>query len=425
MLVRLTLASVMARKLMAGLTVISIAVSMFVLFSVEHLRGEVRQNFERAVSGVDLIVGARTSQLNLLLYSVFHVGSPSSNISWNEYVTLANAKSVKWAIPISLGDSHQGFPVVGTTEDYFTYFRYGNKNALDFALGQSFTQPTDIVLGATVAQTLGYQIGQEVVLAHGSAKVSFTHHKQYPFITVGVLHATGTPIDQSVFVPIKSIDGMHSVHQTSTISRHTSEHTGNDTHEDDHAQHDTIESDLQVSAIYLGLTSKISTLQVQRVINTDQQAPMSAILPGVALAELWNLMKGVETSLSLVSSLILLAAMLGMLTMLLASIHERQREIAVLRALGANTFLIVLMIECEAIFLALSGCVIGYVMTNVSIWLLADYVQTEYGLLISPLGYSDAVLEYVLLALGLAMLLALVPALSAYRSALSNGLNAK
>lgn len=425
MLVRLTLASVKARKLMAGLTVFSIAVSMFVLFSVEHLRGEVRQNFERAVSGVDLIVGARTSQLNLLLFSVFHVGSPSSNISWNDYLTLADAKSVKWAIPISLGDSHQGFPVVGTTDQYFTHFRYGNKNAVDFTLGHAFTQPRDMVLGATVAQELGYQLGQEVVLAHGTGKVSFTHHNQFPFIAVGVLEATGTPIDQSVFVPIESIDSMHSVSERRTISRHSSEHMNSDIHEDDHAQHSVIDSNLQLSAVYLGLTSKIATLQVQRAINTDKQAPMSAILPGVALAELWNLMKGVETSLSLVSSLILFAAMLGMLTMLLASIHERQREIAVLRALGANAFLIVLMIECEAIFLALSGCIIGYLMTNVSIWLSADYVQTQYGLLLSPLGYSDAVLQYVLLGLGLAMILALVPAVSAYRRALSNGLSAK
>lgn len=444
MLAKLTLASLKARKLMVGLTVFSIAVSMFVLFSVEHLRTEVRANFERAVSGVDLIVGARTSQLNLLLYSVFHIGSPSSNITWHEYQKLADMKQVKWAVPISLGDSHQGFPVVGTTPAYFLHYRYADKQALRFVAGEAFDNPKGMVLGAKVAQQLMYQLEQAVVLAHGTGKVSFTKHSQFPFAVQGILDVTGTPIDQSVFVPIESIDVMHkqgfSNFKRQIINKHASKksnattqtagkadgHAEDNAHSphDEHASHQDAHNNIQLSAIYLGLTSKISTLQVQRSINTDRQAPMSAILPGVALAELWNLMKGIESSLSLVSSLILLAAMLGMLTMLLASMHERQREIAVLRALGANAFLIVLLIECEALCLALTGCILGYLMTNGAIWLLTDFVQTKFGLLISPLGYSDALIHYTILALGLAGLLALGPALSAYRGALNRGLTA-
>jgi putative ABC transport system permease protein len=462
MLTKLALRSLKARKLMAGLTIFSIAVSMFVLFSVEHLRNEVRANFERAVSGVDIIAGARTSQLNLLLYSVFHIGNPSSNVSWQTYQQLSQNKAVKWAIPISLGDSHEGFPVVGTTKAFFNHFKYADQHAIQFKHGGMFDGLQEMVIGSEVAKALEYPLGHQVVLAHGTGKVSFTKHKQFPFQVVGILTATGTPVDQSVYVPVTAIDAMHTGMTTSPLRQHISkERTVAGEHEHEftqHAQHiehsqqapseqersidekqahpnDSVHFEDSVntgyangpalSAIFLGLNNKISTLQIQRAINTDQEAPLSAILPGVALAQLWSIMAGVETSLSLVSVLILLAAMLGMLTMLLASMHERQREIAVLRALGANASVIVLMMECEALFLAFSGCILGYMMTNIGIALFADLIQSQFGLVINPLPYSDAIIGYTLLGLGLSALLALGPALSAYKSALNSGLSVR
>ena len=127
---------------------------------VEHIRSQSKQSFNSTVSGVDLIVGARTGSLNLLLYSVFRLGSPTNNIDWETYQQISYNAKVAWSIPISLGDSHKGFRVMGTTTDYFKYFSYGKKRQLEFSRGKPFEHVFDVVLGAQVAKKLGYQLGR-------------------------------------------------------------------------------------------------------------------------------------------------------------------------------------------------------------------------------------------------------------------------
>ena len=147
MFLKLALKSLLNRKGSVVLTIMAMTVSVFVLLAVEHVRSQARENFAKTVSGVDLIVGARTGSLNLLLYSVFHIGSPTNNISWDAFEEIASNPQVKWAVPITLGDSHKGYRVMGTTKDYFEFFSYGNRHNLKFAQGGEFNQVFDVVLG--------------------------------------------------------------------------------------------------------------------------------------------------------------------------------------------------------------------------------------------------------------------------------------
>ncbi len=152
MFMRLATKSLFNRKGSVLLTIMAMSVSIFVLLGVEHIRGQSKQSFNNTVSGVDLIVGARTGSLNLLLYSVFRIGSPTNNIAWDTYQSISNNAKVAWAIPISLGDSHQGYRVMGTTTDYFSHFSYGNQRQLSFSQGKPFEEIFDVVLGAQVAK---------------------------------------------------------------------------------------------------------------------------------------------------------------------------------------------------------------------------------------------------------------------------------
>jgi len=186
-----------------------IAVSIFVLFSVEAIRYHAKDSFSKTVSGVDLIVGARTGQLNLLLYSVFHIGHATNNISWQSYQQLATNPNVAWTIPISMGDSHRGYRVLGTTPDLFAFFRYGDQQPLDFAQGRAFSQLYDAVIGADVAKQLSYKVGAKIILSHGIAKTSFSQHDDKPFIIKGILKPTGTPADKTVYVSLQAIEAMH------------------------------------------------------------------------------------------------------------------------------------------------------------------------------------------------------------------------
>ena len=154
MFFRLASKSLFNRKGSVALTILAMSVSIFVLLGVEHIRSQTKESFNSTVSGVDLIVGARTGSLNLLLYSVFRIGAPTNNIDWDTYQTIASHSKVAWAIPISLGDSHKGYRVMGTSTDYFKHFSYGKKRQLSFTAGKPFSEVFDVVLGSEVARTL-------------------------------------------------------------------------------------------------------------------------------------------------------------------------------------------------------------------------------------------------------------------------------
>ena len=342
MLTKLALLSLKDRKGSVMLSLMAMTVSIFVLLGVEHIRSQTKENFSSTVSGVDLIVGARTGSVNLLLYSVFRIGAPTNNIRWQTYENITNNKQVKWAIPISLGDSHKGYRVLGTTKNYFQHFSYGKKNRLAFKKGREFEQVFDLVLGSEVAHKLGYKLGDSVALAHGIAATSFSMHDDRPFTVVGILQATGTPVDQTLHVSLQGIEAIH-IDWQQGIKRSNSTLTQSDLEQADLAPK-------SITAFMLGLKSKIATFQVQRAINQYTLEPVVAILPGVALSELWRMISILERTLLLVSALIFVAACLGVSAMLLASIRERRREIQLLRIIGAPPYVLFLLIQLEIRF---------------------------------------------------------------------------
>lgn len=444
MLVRIAVSSLLARKFTVLLTIVSICVSFFVLLGINHLKSEMRQSFGRTVSGVDLIVGGRTSSINLLLYSVFRIGNATNSISWASYQHLTAAKGIAWSIPISLGDSHKGYRVMGTSNDYFQHYKYGNKQPLTFRSGHQFEHLYDVVVGAGVAKSLNYEQGTEIVIAHGLGNVSFKKHKGHGFRVTGILEPTGTPIDQTIHVTLPAIETMHGgvvnhVHSYNENGRDHKENHDSDAHELEHAapnSHDAGDehaldnpklSDISVetkkiTAFMLGLNSKIATLGQLRAINEYKPEPMLAIMPGLALNELWQMMKMVEQALSIIAFLVLIAALFGLTTMLLASMRERQREIAILRAAGARAMFVILLIEAEAVLIVLAGVILGYLSLVATMMLSQGMLAEEYGLFISSFPQWEATLKYGLMVVGLGGLLALVPAIISYRQSMINGL---
>ena len=155
------------RRITVGLTVFAIAVSVALVLGVERLRHDAKASFANTIAGTDLIVGARSGATQLLLYSVFHIGNATNNIAWRSYRDIAGRKEIAWTIPLSLGDSHRGFRVLGTNTDFFEHYRFGRKQPLTFARGKPFADLFDAVLGADVARTLGYRLGDPIVVAHG------------------------------------------------------------------------------------------------------------------------------------------------------------------------------------------------------------------------------------------------------------------
>ncbi|MDC9724709.1 MAG: ABC transporter permease [Gammaproteobacteria bacterium] len=409
MFAKLALQSLLDRKGSVVLSIMAMTVSIFVLLGVEHVRHQVKDSFSNTVSGTDLIVGARTGSLNLLLYSVFRIGSPTNNIHWQSFETIAANPKVKWAIPISLGDSHKGFRVLGTTRDYFEYFSYGKQRHLAFEQGEAFNDVFDVVLGSEVAKKLAYKLGDKVVLAHGVAETSFSLHDDRPFQIVGILKPTGTPVDQTLHVSLQGIEAIHIDWQ------HGVKIPGSAL-----SQSEIEQADLQpksITAFMLGLKSKIATFRVQREINQYTHEPMMAILPGVALSELWQMMRILENTLLLVSALVFVAACLGVSALLLSSIRERSREIQLLRAIGASPSFLFLLIELEAVFITLSSIVLGMGLLAGSLVLSQGYLLAHFGLHIESNVFTLHSLILVSAMAVASIVVAFIPSLIGYYQA--------
>lgn len=415
MLIKLARLSLWNRRGTVLLTLLSLTISLVLLLGIDHIRKEARSSFTNTVSGTDLIVGARSGQLNLLLYSVFRIGNATANVSWATYERISRHPQIAWTIPLSLGDSHRGYRVLGTNQGYFEHFRYASSQQLQFAEGVPFAGVYDAVLGAEVAKRLGYVLGQEIVLAHGIGAVSFSEHKDKPFTVVGILAPTGTPVDQTVHVSLEGIEAIHIDWQQGAPMPGRQVSAGQ-----------ALEMDLTpkaITAFMVGLNSRMATFVVQRQINEFRGEPLTAILPGVALAELWQMLSMVENMLLLITLLVLVAALVGMMTTLLASMRERQREMAILRAVGASPWYLFWLIQLEVLLLTSVSMLSSAVLLLAALWGVQDYLAANYGLFISLSPFSLQSLYWAGGILAAAALLACVPALVAYRRALTDGLS--
>ena len=399
--------SLLNRRGTAMLTLASIAVSAALLSVVDRVRADAQTSFANTISGTDLIIGARSGDLNLLLYSVFRIGNPTNNISWRSYEQILSRPEVAWAIPISLGDAHRGYRVLGTDLGYFEHYRFADQRPLDFAEGVAFATPTDAVIGAEVAEQLGYGISQKIVISHGLTETSFVTHDENPFTVTGVLARTGTPVDRTVHI---SLSGMELIHSDSGSNRVGMVMEG-------------YEADA-ITAFLVGLKSKTSIFSLQRFINEFEDEPLSAVIPGVALQQLWGLIGVAEYALLGVSAMVVLAGVLGLLATLLVSLNERRREMSVLRSVGARPGHIFALLLSEAAILAFFGALAGLLMVQIAVLATRQYALSEFGI---QLSVGLRVFDVLVLAgvLSIAVLVSMIPAWRAYRNSLADGLTVK
>ena len=485
MLWRIARQSLWHRRTSTSLIVLALTLAFAVLLTVEHIRHEVRATFQGTVSGVDLIVGARTGSTNLLLYSLFGIGNPSANISAASLQALRQQKGVEWVVPLSMGDSHRGFRVVATEKDFFARFHYGQRHPLEWQQGQAFAGESDVVLGAAVAQALGYSLGAEVILAHGQGRTSFTHHNDHPFHVVGILKPTGTPIDQTLLIDLDGMEHMHksqpsqatnshryghpavqaaNAHDADEHNEHSAdehnehsadEHTEHsadehnehsaDEHDkhsaDEHGEHSADEHDEHsadehnehsadehdehdgVSAALVGLTQRPLAFKLQRFVNEYPQEALMAILPGLELALLWENLGWIESSLRAIALLVLASSILGMMTLLLLSIRQRQTELATLRSLGASPWTLFVLIEMEVLLISGLALILATVSSAAGLQLASHWLTGVTGIGLGPLLENVQILPFTGLLLAVCLLAAAIPAWRASRTALFSQLH--
>lgn len=415
-LLSLAFSSAWNRKGTLSLVIFSIALSTTLLLGMERVRTQVRENFVQAVSGTDLVVGARGSELQLLLYAIFHMGKASNNMDWDSALRIAGRNDVAWTIPVSLGDSHKGFAVVGTTTDFFTRYQYRRHASLQFAQGQQFEGIFDVVLGAEVAAREHYKLGDRVLLSHGTGDTRLSLHADKPFAVCGILAPTGTPVDRGLYISLAAMEAIHIDWQ------------GGAPIAGFHVRPDQVSkfnlTPKSVTAVMVGLKNRARVFAAQREINADQQEALMGVMPGVALDQLWSLLRTGESALRVLSWLVTVAGLAGLAATILAGLGERRRELAVLRAAGASPLDIVALLSLESMLLVLAGALAGALLTAALLAVFSPILANSLGLSLS-LSWPTATEWQLLGAITTAgFLTGLIPAWRAYRISLTDGLNA-
>ena len=416
-LLMLAYKSLKSRAVTTSLTVFSIALSVILLVGVDRVREGTQSGFSGTLSQTDLVVGARGGSLPLLLYAVFHIGTGTNDISFDSYKHFRDHPAVQWTIPFSLGDSHHGFRVVATDDNFYEHYRFRRDHTIQFADGGRPSGIFDAAIGSEVAAQLGYKLGQKIVLSHGLERVSLENHADKPFTVVGVLARTSTPVDRAIYITLYGEEAMHIDWKDGTAPAIGEEIPASKIRKED------LHID-QISAFLLRTKSRVSTLLLQREINTYKGEPLTAIIPAFTLQDLWSVLGYADVALSLVSAAVLVVGLLAMLIALYTVLNERRREIAILRAIGLRAQQIFALFVLESALITAVGTLVGLATVYVLLWIFHVSIETRFGIPLAMVGLSKRVVLYVFGVVFAGALLGCIPAMRAYRTGLMDGLNA-
>ena len=415
MLLKLTLNSLYARLLTVGMTVFAISLSLMLYMSVEKLRTSAYTSFTDTISQTDLIVGARTSSVQLLLYSVFRIGNATNNITWESYEDVIDRKEVAWSVPISLGDSHKGFRVMGTNSEFFKRYKFRGGQSIELEKGNNLDDLYDVIIGAGVAEKLNYSVGTPLIVSHGLQ--SFSDHDDQPFKVSGILAKTGTPVDNTVIVSLEAIEAIHVDWSTGAKI------PGQITPVEEIRQMDL--SPKNITAALIGVNSKLQIFQLQRWINEYPEESLSSILPGVALQELWRIVGVVENLLLGISVTVIFTTLIGMTAIIFSSLNERRREMAIWRAMGASPKVVIGLLMLEALIISVMSIIVSTVMLFLTLYVLQPWIDNTYGILVNIETLAVKDIYIFMLFILSASLVSLIPAIRAYWFSINDGMTIK
>ena len=412
----LLLKSMRSRLIPTSLVTISLMASMVLLLSIERIQQGAEEGFNQSISGVDAIIGPRSSSIELVLYTVFHLGRPTNNITTKTVNDVKLRGDISWLVPIALGDSHKGFRVVATESNYFEHIKYANGQPLVFSKGVAFAELSETVLGSDVAEKLSYRVGSKIQITHGSVESIGSKHDDFSFVVTGILNKTGTPIDRAIFLDLKGYELLHLGWKS-----------GKKIFNLDDINLSSLPEDAlipkTVTAAFIGLKSKLTLFNFSKNIREYPKEAISAVIPGIALSELWSIVGLVDKGFQLLSWIIIAISLIAMVTLIIASLDNRKQEMTIYRANGASPKFLAMMVLCESLVIGLTAIVGAIILVTIVTYFAT--VQLNLALGISPsfkwISMGEiTVFSFILLAGALS---SLIPAVMVFRKNLHQTLS--
>ena len=379
-----------SRPLSAGLNLLLLSLGLASLSFVLLASHQIDKAFERDLAGIDVVVGAKGSPMQLILSGVFHIDAPTGNVPLAAVKQLEQHPQVAQLIPISLGDSYRGFRIVGSTPDYLRHYRVA------FAQGGIWGAPMQAVLGAQVAAQTGLKVGDRFAGSHGLAGGGDSHG-QTPYVVSGVLAPGGSVLDRLVLTALDSVWQVHEDHSAL-----------------DADDRKLMEDEREVTLALIRYRTPLAAVTFPRFVNSTTE--MQAAAPALEITRLLKLI-GVGTDvLRALAGVLLLTAGLSVFIALWSAVRERRADLALLRMLGAPPRKVAALLLCEALWLALLATLIGVLAGQELMAALAWFLQLDKSVLISGLAWPAELWSVPALAVGVALLSALLPAWEAYRA---------
>jgi putative ABC transport system permease protein len=417
------------RPLSLTLTLVLFALGVGLTSLLMLLNKQLTDKFEKNLAGIDVVVGAKGSPLQLILCNMYHVDVPTGNISLKTAKPFLNPKHplIKKSIPLSLGDSYKGYRIVGTIKDFITLYNG------EIAQGTLWNNTLETTIGATVSEKTGLKIGDTFMSNHGLTEDG-DEHGEHKFKVTGIFKPTGTVLDQLVVTSYKSIWAVHDHEAASTegVEQHKE---GEDEHAEDHKNEviapiplddrtALLQEDSSKSITSMLLEFKVrnvQTLNFQRNIN--ENTDMQAATPALELNRLFEMMGVGENALRALALLIVVVSGLSIFIALFNSLKERKYELALMRVMGAGRSKLLSLIILEGLLLSFMGFIVGIVLSHGAMQLLAKYMSDAYRYSFSGLTWLKE--EWYLLAgaLGIGFLAAIIPAFTAYKTDISRTLS--
>ena len=412
MFFQLAFKSLLHRKITIFLTIISLTLSISLFLSIDTLRLGAKKSFFGNVKSGDLILGAKSGEIQLLLYSLFQIGSPTNNISWESYNNFTKHKDVSWTIPLSLGDSHKQFRVLGTNNNYFEYFSYRKNKKLEFEHGKKLNDIFDVVLGSDVAKILNYDLNDSIVIAHGISSQSL--HDEFPFKVKGILKKTGTSADRLVIVSLEALEVIHKDWKTGV--KIPSKKRSSINYENE------ILDPKEITAAIVKIKSPIKIFQIQREINKYEYEPLQAVIPGIALSKLWEIVSITENIMLSISAMVIMSSLIGLIAILYSTLNNRRKEMALLRIVGASPKNIFSLLVLEALIISSLSIILAIFFTQLLSYIFFPILDQKFGIFLENNFLSLKDFYFIIIILLISIVVSIFPALQAYKNSINDGI---
>jgi putative ABC transport system permease protein len=407
-LFKISIANLKEKKLNSFLSALLLTLGIGMISLLLLLNKQLDEQFRRNIRGIDMVVGAKGSPLQLILSSIYQIDSPTGNIPLSEVNALKRNPFIKTIIPLSMGDNYHGFRIVGTTLKYAEHFQAKIKE------GALFNKPMDVVLGSKVAKNSELKIGDTFASSHGLDSEGDAHNdKKYK--VVGIFESTGSVADQLILTNLESVWEIHEHAETPAegIKENDPEHE-NEMAEPAH------EDEKQVTSALIQFRNPMGLITIPRHIN--QNTSMQAALPSIEINRLFSLLGvGIDTLRALALVIIIIAGV-SVFISLYNSLKERKYEMALMLSMGATRTKLFFMLLLEGLVLAITGYLSGIILSRVGLWLFSRAAEEDFNYSLREFSLLPEEIYLLIGALVLGLVAAALPSLGIYRLNISRTL---